>query len=120
MSRNVWRWFLIGSGLCPLISVGCAGHRHAATELNFLPRESECEVDVRNPSAETMQLWAHVIDGKASSDPVTLLLGTFGRGSSNSIPVPPGYRYSHFTTLGTITARGGLPSATEHCYERRP
>ena len=120
MSRTVWRSFMIGSGLCPLIAVGCARHRNATTDLTFLPRESECEVDVRNPSAEAMQVWAHVIVGKASRDPVTLLLGTFSRGWSNSIPVPPGYRYSHFTTLGTMTARGGQPLATEHCYERRP
>ena len=117
MSSNTIRILLIGSGLLPLIAGGCAGRHNGA---GYLPRESECEVDVRNPSAEAMQVWAHVVDGKASSDPATLLLGTFSRGSSNSVPVPAGYRYSHFTTLGTMTARGGLPSATEHCYERRP
>ena len=42
MSRNVWR---------PFLAVGCAGHRNAAKDLSFVPRESECEVDVRNPSA---------------------------------------------------------------------
>ena len=116
MSRNTIRSLLIGSGLLPLFAGGCAGHHNGA---GYLSRESECEVDVRNPSAEAMQVWAHVVDGKVSSDPVTLLLGTFSRGSSSSVPVPAGYRYSHFTTLGTMTARGGLPSATEHCYERR-
>lgn len=41
------------------------------------------------------------------------------RGSTR-IRVPAGYRYAHFSTFGTMTARGGQFTAMNHCFERRP
>jgi hypothetical protein len=120
MSRIAQHPFVTGVILLPVLALACARHQGEMSGLGAFPRQSDCEVDIRNPSAEGMQVWAHVIDGRPSTDPVTLLLGTFSRGESTTVPEPAGYRYSHFSTFGTMTARGGQPTAIEHCFERRP
>ena len=76
--------------LLTVLILGCARHRGEMSESGALQCQSDCEVDVRNPTAEGMQVWAHVIDSHSTFDPVTLLLGTFSRGESTSIPVPAG------------------------------
>ena len=79
--------------LCLLLTVfilGCARHRGEMSASGALQCQSDCELDVSNPTAEGIQVWAQVMDSHSTSDPVTLLLGTFSRGESTTIPVPAG------------------------------
>ena len=55
--------------LLTVLILGCARHRGEMSESGALQCQSDCEVDVRNPTAEGMQVWAHVMESHSTSDP---------------------------------------------------